>query len=402
VSDVRHQQLVEKLARLTVEVGANIQPDQVVALSVATGMEPLVLALTESSYRRGARFVDPFVFDGLVKRARLEHAPEETLTYVPPWYGDRIKALGEIHAARIAVTPVVDPGLLDGVDPMRAGKDQLPYIAELFDVINAQTTNWVVIPYATPGWASVVHPELEPDEALDRLWEELAHVLRLDEPDPSEAWRERTAELERAAARLNELRFDALHYEGPGTDLTVGLFPGSIWHSSKGRTVDGVEYIANLPTEEVYSAPDPERVDGRVAATRPLDLGGAVVEGLRVRFEDGRAVAIDADENAEVLRGHTAFDDGASRLGEVALVDREGRIGQVGTVFRNTLLDENAASHLALGSAYASSVETAFQSRINHSAIHVDFMVGSDDLAVTGITGDGRTVPVLHGGDWQI
>jgi len=399
---VRHQELVDKLARLTVEVGANVQPGQVVALTVATGMEPLVLAIAEASYRRGARFVDPFVFDGHVKRIRLEHAPEESLTYVPPWYGERLKALGDVRAARIAVAPAVDPGLLDGVDPVRAGKDQLPFIPEVFDVINAQTTNWVVIPYATLGWAAAVYPELEPDAALDRLWEELGHVLRLDEPDPAQAWRDRTAELERAASRLNGLHLDALHYEGPGTDLTIGLLPGSIWQSSKGRTVDGVEHIANLPTEEVYSAPDPARADGVVAATRPLDLGGSIVEGLRVHFEGGRAVAIDADENADVLRGHTALDEGASRLGEVALVDRKGRIGKIGTVFRNTLLDENAASHFAFGSAYASSAEPEFHSRINHSAVHIDFMVGSDDVAVTGVTGDGERVPVLRGGDWQI
>jgi aminopeptidase len=399
---VRQEELVDKLAKLAVEVGANVQPGQVVALTVATGMEPLVLAIAEASYKRGAKFVDPFVFDGEVKRIRLEHAPEDTLSYVPPWYGERLKALGEEQAARIAVAPAVDPGLLAGVDPIRAGKDQLPFVAEVFDVINDQSTNWVVIPYATRGWAAAVYPELEPDEALDRLWEELAHVLRLDEPDPSEAWRVRTAELERAASRLNELRFDALHYEGPGTDLTIGLFSGSLWQSSKSRTAFGVEHIANLPTEEVYSAPDPTRVDGFVAATRPLDLGGAVVEGLRVSFEGGRAVAIDADVNAEVLRGNTALDQGASRLGEVALVDREGRIGKIGTVFRNTLLDENAASHLAFGSAYASSVEPEFHDRMNQSGIHVDFMVGSDDVAVTGVTRDGERVPVLRGGDWQI
>jgi aminopeptidase len=399
---VRHQELVDKLARLTVEVGANVQRDQVVALTVATEMEPLVLAITEASYRRGARFVDPLVFDGNVKRLRLELAAEESLSYVPPWYGARLKALGDARAARIAVAPAVDPGLLDGVDPVRAGKDQLPFLPEVFDVINDQTTNWVVIPYATRGWACTVHPQLEPDAALDRLWEELGHALRLEQPDPSQAWRDRIAELERAAARLNELSFDALHYEGPGTDLTVGLLPGSIWQSSKGKTVDGVEHIANLPTEEVYSAPDPARADGVVASTRPLDLGGSLIQGLRIRFENGRAVSIDADENADVLRGHAALDEGASRLGEVALVDRQGRIGKIGTVFRNTLLDENAASHFALGSAYASSVEPEFHARMNHSAIHVDFMVGSDEVEVSGIGRDGARVPVLRGGDWQI
>ena len=395
-------ELVRKLAALTVEAGINLQPGQVVAVTVAPGMEPLLHALTEAAYRRGAKFVDPFVFDGDVKRIRLEQAAEDTLSYVPPWYGQRLLALGEAHAGRIAVTPVVDPGILDGVDPVRAGKDQLPFLAELFDVINAHTTNWVVIPYATPHWARAVHPELEPEAALDKLWEELAYVLRLEADDPAGAWRERTDELERVAARLNDLRFDGLHYKGPGTDLTIGLLPGSIWQSARSTTVDGIEYISNLPTEEVYSAPDPARAEGVVTATKPLDVGGTVVEGLRMRFEGGRAVEIEADANAEVLQGHCALDEGGSRLGEVALVDREGRIGRTGTIFRNTLLDENAASHFALGNAYASSVAPEDRGRMNESAIHIDFMAGSDDVAVTGVTGSGERVPVLRGGAWQI
>ncbi len=397
-----HEELVRKLAALTVEVGANVQPGQVVSVTIAPGMEPLLYALTEESYRRGAKFVDAVVFDGAVKRVRLEHAAEETLSYVPPWYGARLLALGEAHAARIVVTPAVDPGLLDGVDPKRAGQDALPFLAEVFGVINDLTTNWVVIPYATPGWARIVHPELEPAAAVDALWSELEHVLRLDEPDPAEAWRERIAELDRVASRLGDLRFDALHYEGPGTDLTIGLLPGSIWGSAKGQTVDGVVHIVNLPTEEVYSAPDPQRADGVVTATTPLDLDGVIVKGLKVRFERGRAIEIDADENAEALRGRCAIDEGAARLGEVALVDREGRIGRTGTVFRNTLLDENAASHFALGNAYATSVEPEYRDRMNESAVHIDFMVGSNDVSVTGITSDGDRVPVLRGGNWQI
>ncbi len=207
-----------------------------------------------------------------------------------------------------------------------------------------------------------------------------------------------------AGTKLDALQFDALHFEGPGTDLTVGLLPTSRFSQDApgAATIDGINFVPNIPTEEVFTTPDPERADGVVSATKPLDVGGTVVEGLRVRFEGGRAVAIDADENAEALRARCAKDDSASRLGEVALVDREGRIGKTGTIFFNTLLDENAASHLAFGNAYEIAVGEADRDRINRSSIHIDFMFGSDDVAVTGITKGGDRVPVLRNGSWQL
>ncbi len=228
-------------------------------------------------------------------------------------------------------------------------------------------------------------------------------MLRLDEPDPAAAWRERFATLAEVGRRLTERRFDAIHFEGPGTDLTVGLLPGSIFEGGAHETSWGLEFGPNLPTEEVTSAPDPRRVDGVVAATKPLDVSGSVVTGLSVRFEGGRAVAIEADENADTLRARCARDDGAARLGEVALVDREGRIGPLGRTFFNTLLDENAASHLAFGNAYDSCVDDEeSKARLNRSAIHLDFMIGSNDVAVTGITKAGERVPVLRDGTWQL
>jgi aminopeptidase len=247
-----------------------------------------------------------------------------------------------------------------------------------------------------------VHSDLPPDEALAQLWQQIIHVCRLDEDDPVAAWRERMATLSGAAERLTDAHFDALHFEGPGTDLTVGLFPTSTWAGARAMTVDGISHFANLPTEEVWTAPDPQRVDGVVRSTKPLDVEGSLVRGLSVRFEGGRAVQIDAETNAEALRGRTSVDEGASRLGEVALVDREGRIGRLDTVFLTTLIDENAASHLALGNAYANSVDEEDRPKVNRSAIHIDFMIGSDEIAVTGITREGDRVPVLREGAWQI
>jgi aminopeptidase len=395
-------ELLERYANLIVEVGANIQRDQQVIVIAAPSSAPLVRAVAAGCYRRGAKFVDPWYFDPQVKRIRALEADPDTLEFVPRWYARRLLDVGEAHGSRISISPNTPPGLMDGVDPAVAGRDQLPSLREHFDVINAKTTNWCVVPWATEAWASVVHPELPPGEALAKLNDQLAYLLRLDEPDAGEAWRERGRQLKDVGARLTELRFDALRFEGPGTDLTIGLFPTSRFSGGGSTTVDGIEHISNLPTEEVFTAPDPMRADGVVSATKPLDVSGTVVNGLRIRFEEGRAVEIDADTGADALRARCAKDEGATRLGEVALVDREGRIGKSGITYFNTLLDENAASHLALGNAYATSVGQEDRARINKSAIHIDFMIGSDDVAVTGVHSDGTEVPVLRGGSWQI
>ena len=396
--------LLSRYAKLIVEVGTNVQPGQDVLIIAAPESATLVRAVAAQAYTRGARFVDPWYFDPQVKRIRALTAAPETLEFVPPWIGSRLTRLGEGHGVRISISPNAPPGLMNGVDPAKAGLDQLPSVPQHLEVINAKTTNWCVVPWATPAWASFVHPELDEDAALAALFDELVYVLRLDEADTEAAWNKRFAELHAAGQKLDALGLDALRFEGPGTDLTVGLLPTSHFAGEEpgATTIDGIVFHANIPTEEVFTTPDPERVEGVVTATKPLDLSGTVVDGLRIRFEGGRAVSIEADEGAEALRARAAKDDGAARLGEVALVDREGRIGKTGTVFFNTLLDENAASHIALGNAYATAVGDEDRDRINKSGIHIDFMIGSDDVTVTGLTRDGREVPVLRGGSWQL
>jgi len=396
-------ELLERYADLIVTVGANVQADQVVAVESSPEAAPLVAAIARRAYERGARFVEVSYFDAEVKRIRAELAREDTLDWVPPWLGRRMLDLGDLDAARIVLTPVIAPGRLEGIDPARAGRDRLPTVPELFQVIDEKSVAWTISPYPIEAWARVVYPGA--DDALERLWQDVVHVCRLDEPDPAAAWDTRIEELWQVASRIDALHLDAIRFEGPGTDLTVGLLPSSRFAKEGGasHTRTGVRHVANLPTEEIFTTPDPDRTEGVVTATKPLDVAGSLVEGLRVRFEGGRVVEIEAERNAEALRTRAATDDGASRLGEVALVDRESRIGKLGRTFFNTLLDENAASHLALGDGYSAPIaDPADVSRINASAVHIDFMVGSDDVDVTGLTKDGRSVPLLRGGSWQI
>jgi aminopeptidase len=395
------EKTLTRFAELTIGFAANVQKGQVVAIGAELGKEAMVRALAAAAYRHGARFVDVQYFDMHVKRERILHAEEETLDFVPSWYGQRLLELGRQRCARISLSGPATPGLLDDLDPRRAGRDQLPFIREAGVVVNERTTNWAIVPYPTIGWARQVHPGLSDDEALARLAEQILHVCRLDEDDPVAAWQERSDFLVAMADQVTERRFDALHFEGPGTDLTVGLLPSTRFMAARFETVEGIEHMPNLPSEEVFGAPDPQRTSGVVRATKPLVVSGSIIKGLEVEFRDGKAVRIEADEGAEVLRGYAARDEGASRLGEVALVDGEGRIGKLETVFFDTLLDENAASHIALGESYRFTAGEQDHPRLNHSSIHVDFMIGGDDVSVTGLK-DGERVPVLRGGAWQI
>jgi aminopeptidase len=394
---------LDRFADLIVGFGANVQPDQIVAVGCEPGKEHLTRALAASAYRHGAKFVDVQWFDPHVKRARIRHAREETLDFVPAWYGERVLALGEQRAARIGLSGPSAPGLLSDLDPTLVGKDRLPTVKEGIQVVNERTTNWTICPCPTQAWADLVFPDLPVQERLPKLEEQLLHVLRLDEEDPTAVWRTRADVLVASAERLTERRFDALHYEGPGTDMTLGLLPSSGWRAARFQTVGGIEHMPNLPTEEVFTSPDPERTEGTVTSTKPLVLvDGTVVRDLVARFEGGRAVEVTASEGGDTLNTILDTDDGARRLGECALVDREGRIGGLGTIFYDTLLDENAASHLAFGQGFPFVLDDADRDRCNDSQIHIDFMIGSNDLRVTGITADGERVPVLAEGRWQI
>ncbi len=393
---------LDRFAALAVRFGSNVQPGQVVAISCEPGKEEVVRAIAAEAYRAGAKFVDVSWFDPHLKRARVLHADEDTLDYVPPWIGKRILELGELRAARIGLTGPAAPGLLGDLDPVRIGKDPLPFVPEAVKVVNDQTTNWTAVPCPTGPWAELVFPDLSPEAAIDRLWEQLWHVLRLDEADPVAAWKERFAHLSAVATRLTALQLDSLHFRGPGTDLVVGLLPSSKWIAAQMRTVGGIDHAPNLPSEEIFTAPDPTRTSGTARMTRPLVLGGSSITGLTVRFERGVAVEVTSEEHGDVLKEYLKRDEGASRLGEVALVDGAGRIGPLGTVFYDTLLDENAASHIAFGSAYAMTAGESDRDKINTSQIHIDVMLGSPEIDVYGRTTAGEEIPVLIAGEWKI
>jgi aminopeptidase len=394
---------IRPLAELAVRFGANVQPGQIVALSSEPGKEPLTRAIAEVAYEQGAKFVDLTVSDIYVKHARVSHADPDSLSYVPPWLGERMLALAEHRAARIMLTGRIAPHLMEDVDPALLGRDMLPTVKETVPVVNERTTNWTIVPCPTGDWAMLVHPDAEPDEALAALWREVARVCRLDTPDPAADWRARFERLADICDWLNSLGLDALRYDGPGTELTIGLFPSSSWQGGQMTTVEGIVHAPNIPTEEVFTTPDPSRADGVVTATKPLFTSGELITGLRVRFERGRAVSIEADNGAATLRTLAGRDEGGARLGEVALVDRESRVGALDTVFFDTLLDENAASHIALGAGLDFAVGAAEdRERVNSSEIHIDFMIGSDELEVTGVTRDGRDVPLLRAGEWQL
>jgi aminopeptidase len=391
------------LAELVVGFGANVQPGQVVAVTTYNGKEDLTRAVTRAAYARGARYVDVLYNAPWVKRERIAGAPPDSLEEVPPWLIHRLDWLSENHAARIALNGPSAPEALDGLDPALAGRDLLPYLPNSGEVVNKRTTNWCIGPAPTVGWARAVHPDLPPKEAYERLWEQIMTICRLDEPDPIAAWEQRMDTLRAVAGRLSERRFDSMRLHGPGTDLTVGLLRSSFWHAAEFETVDGLRHFPNIPSEEMFTTPDPARTHGHATATLPKELYGSLIEGIRVEFENGRVVRVDATRGAEALRSALARDDGASRLGELALVDGDGSVGATGTIFFETLLDENAASHIALGNGYQLAVaDEDEKARVNRSQIHVDVMIGSPELQVDGITDAGEVVPILRGGSWQL
>lgn len=399
---------VERLARLALEVGVNLEPGQDLLVHCLIDHAPLARAITEAAYGAGARYVEVAYSDNYVRRALVELAPEESLDWVPPYRVDRVRYIGENQGAFMNIAGDPHPTILADLDPVRVGLATRPndLTTAVLREINARTMNWTIVPCPSEGWAEQVFGE--PD--VQRLWDAVATAIRLDELDPVAAWREHLNRLERRTTKLNDRGFDALRYRGPGTDLTIGLLPGSRWRSGGFETVWGRPFVANMPTEEVYTTPDRRRTEGTVRSTRPLALMGTVIEGLELRFQDGRAVEVRADKGAAVIQAQLDSDEGASYLGEFALVDGSSAVGKTGITFLSTLFDENATCHIAYGAGIVDAVAGAadltpherLEAGVNDSTVHTDFMIGGPEVDVTGVTQNGNEVPILRDDEWVL
>jgi aminopeptidase len=404
------QDLLERYARLVIRVGINLEPGREVAIRAMIEHAPLVRALVRAGYEAGARRVEVDYEDLEVLRSQIALAPEEAVGTAPRWMFERLDDVGEQRRAQVFVIGF-PPDMFGGLDPARVARS-FPAPAALRAAIgklrDSKARPWTAIACATSSWAEQVYGE--PD--VDRLWQALARVCRLDEPDPIAAWQTHIANLEARSALLNERRFDAVRFRGPGTDLTVGLLPQSRWYGGASKTNLGLRYVPNLPTDEVYTSPDRRRADGVVRTTRPVQLtSGTIVRDLELVFRDGAIVQATAAHGEADVRAELDAYEGARHLGEIALVDHRSRVGELDTLFYNLLLDENAACHIAYGASILGVFEDLPEGLsddelrgmgVNRSHVHTDLMIGSDEVEVDGLHAGGDAVPLLKGGSWQL
>ncbi len=401
---------LDRLAEVAVRIGVNLQPGQDLVITASTDAMELVRRITVHAYKAGAGAVVPFFSDDAMILARFENARDESFDYAPGWlYGAMAEAF-KGGAARMAIKGD-DPMLLAEQDPekvARLGKATSIAAKPAMDPIVGFEVNWNIVAYPGAGWAKAVYHDLPVEEAQGKLMDAIYDASRLDGDDPVANWEAHTRTLKERVNWLNDQNFAALHYTGPGTDLHLGLADGHIWKGGASPALNGVVCQPNIPTEEVFTCPHAYKVDGTVAATKPLAHQGSVIEDIAVRFEAGRIVEATASKGEDVLKALLKTDDGASRIGEVALVPHSSPISQSGTLFYNTLFDENASCHIALGQCYADTItggselspEELKQKGGNQSIIHVDWMMGSDAVDIDGITKTGERVPVMRGGEW--
>jgi len=405
-----HEQKLDLLAEVAVRVGLGLKAGQELVMTASLDAVPLARRITEQAYRAGATLVTTLYTDDEAALMRYHFAPDASFDHAAKWLYDGMGAAFKSGAARLAITGG-NPALLSNEDSAKVGRANRA-VSQAYrpalELITRHAINWTIVASATPAWAASMFPEDAPEVALEKLWDAIFQTTRINTEDPVAAWKTHDAGLQKRAALLNEKRYSALRYRGPGTDFTLGLADDHLWLGGGTTAGNGLYCIPNMPTEEVFTTPHKDRADGTVTATKPLSHQGTMIEGIHVRFENGRIVEARASRGQDVLQRLIDTDDGARRLGEVALVPHSSPIAASGMLFLNTLFDENAASHIALGQAYSSCLrngdkltpEELAAKGANDSLIHVDWMIGSGELDIDGITAADVAEPLMRKGEW--
>jgi aminopeptidase len=405
-----HEQKLNLFAEVAVRVGLGLAPGQELVMTASLDSLDLARRITEQAYRAGASLVTTLFSDDEATLMRYRFAPDESFDRAPKWLYDGMAAAFKSGAARLAIAGA-NPTLLSNEDPDKVGRANRAVSQSYrpaLELITRHEINWTIVASATPAWAAAMFPEDAPDVAMARLWEAIFQTTRINTDDPVAEWKRHDTGLQKRAACMNEKRYSALQYRGPGTDVRLGLADDHLWLGGGTTAGNGIYCIANMPTEEIFTTPHKDRADGTITATKPLSHQGTMIEGIHVRFEHGRIVEAHATRGQEVLRKLIDTDDGARRLGEVALVPHSSPIAHSGMLFYNTLFDENAASHIALGQAYSSCVRDGDKlapaelaaKGANDSLIHVDWMIGSGQLDIDGITASDAVEPLMRQGEW--
>jgi aminopeptidase len=401
---------LDRLAEIAIKVGLQLKPGQDLLMTAPTTALPLVRRVAEHAYKAGAGLVTPILTDEAVTLSRYRFGQDDGFDRAADWLYDGMARAFAGNTARLAIVGD-NPMLLAGEDPVKVARaskaNSIAYKPALERIVNFDI-NWNIIAYPSASWAKLVFPDDEESVAVAKLAEAIFSASRVDHEDAIAAWQRHNARLLERTEWLNGKRFDALHYSGPGTDLTIGLAHGHEWQGGASTAKNGVTCNANIPTEEVFTTPHARRVSGNVVSTKPLSYQGSMIEGIAVRFEEGRIVEARATRGEAVLNKVLDTDEGARRLGEVALVPHSSPISRSGLLFFNTLFDENAACHIALGQCYSKcfvdgaklTPEQIAAQGGNASLIHIDWMIGSDQIDIDGLYADGRRVPVFRKGEW--
>jgi len=411
-----HQAMLHKYAEAIVKVGLNIRAGQrlIINLAATRGVPhqfaPLVREVAKTAYALGAKYVDVIWGDEEMLRLRAQYAPRDSFDEYSTWQVDAIMKMIENGDALLSIAGA-NPDLLGGIDPETVGLLQNTHLKNFNRVgekISVNTINWCVVAAAGEEWAKKIFPDLTTKKAQEKLWKAIFETTRIDQPDPIDAWQKHIAILTKRGKYLQAKKFNGLHYKAPGTDFTLGLPAGHIWFSARAMAQNGIAFTANMPTEEVFTLPDRNRADGTVTATFPLSNGGTLIEDFQVTFENGRIIKVHARKGEDALQKLVDTDEGSHRLGEVALVPASSPIAKRGHLFYNTLFDENASCHVAIGRAYRFTLtggaelndEEFISAGGNVSLNHVDFMIGSSSMDIDGIQKDGTREPVMRNGEW--